>query len=72
MVSPHTRSAYLGYERTNVNAPWLLARILRWRHRGTFLAAWEDVARVEMNCVTLRPGFRRYSARLMDGARRRV
>ena len=45
---------------------------LRWRHRGTFLAAWEEVARVEMNCVTLRPGFRRYSARLMDGAHRRV
>jgi hypothetical protein len=33
-------------------------------NRGTFLAAWDDVARVDMNCVTLRPDLRRYAERL--------
>jgi hypothetical protein len=59
VVSPHTRSAYLGYERRNVNSPRLLARIVRWRHRGTFLAGSQDVARIDMNCVTLRSDYRR-------------
>lgn len=64
VVSPHTRSGYLGYERTDARAPWLLAKIIRWRHRGTFVVLWDDVARVDMTCVTLRPDFRRYSPRL--------
>ena len=70
VVSPHTRSNYLGYERTDVRAPRLLAWIMRWRHRETFLAAWDDVARVDMKCVTLRDDFRRYSARLYPPAGR--
>ena len=41
--------------------PWLAA-LLRWRHRGTFLAPWEDIARVAESLVTLRPGYTRYSA----------
>ncbi|MGV9800813.1 hypothetical protein ACWDTP_22455 [Mycobacterium sp. NPDC003449] len=59
VISPRTRSSYLGYERTDVNAPALIARIARWRHRGTFVAAWDDVARVASDHVTLRPGYRR-------------
>src|SRR5215218_4220842 len=46
IISPHTRSSYLGYERSGANAPLIVAALARWRHRGTFLAAWEDVARV--------------------------
>jgi hypothetical protein len=64
VVSPHTRLSYLGFERTDVNAPRMLAALLRWRHRGTFLAAWEDVARIDASSVTLRDGYRKYSARL--------
>jgi hypothetical protein len=64
VVSPHTRSSYLGYERTDATAPALLAGVLRWRHRGAFLAAWEDVARIEKRSITLRSGYHRYSARL--------
>jgi sporulation protein YlmC with PRC-barrel domain len=64
VISPGTRTSYLGFERTNVTGPWVLARIIRWWHRGTFLAGWEDVARIDENCITLRSGFRRYSARL--------
>lgn len=62
VISPRTRSSYLGYERTTATAPYLLARLLRCRHRGTFLAAWEDVARVGDELVALRPGFTKYSA----------
>lgn len=62
VISPRTRSSYLGYERSGANAPVILAALARWRHRGTFLAAWEDVARVGTTEVTLRPDFTKYSA----------
>ena len=47
IISPHTTSSYLGYERTEAKAPKMLAALLRWRHRDTFLARWEDVARLQ-------------------------
>lgn len=62
VISPRTRSSFLGYERSGAEAPVMLAAFARWRHRGTFLAAWEDVARVGTDQVTLRPNFTRYSA----------
>lgn len=61
IVSPHTRSSYLGYERSGVNKPRALAALLRWRHRGTHLVLWDDVARIDSDTVTLRGGYRRYS-----------
>ncbi len=61
VVSPRTRSSYLGYERTGINAPAFIATIARWRHRGTFLAAWDDVACVGSDHVTLRVGYGRHS-----------
>jgi hypothetical protein len=39
-----------------------VAQLLRWRHRGTFLAAWEDVAQLGDDLVVLRPRFTKYSA----------
>ncbi len=66
VISPRTQSSFLGYERTTATAPYLLARLLRWRHRGTFLAAWEDVARVGGERVVLRPRFTKYSAVLPE------
>jgi hypothetical protein len=62
VISPRTTSSFLGYERTTATAPPVLAAILRWRHRGTFLAAWDDIARVTEGHVTLRPGYTRHSA----------
>ena len=64
VVSPHTRSSYLGYERSGVNEPRVLATLLRWRHRGTHLVLWNDVARIDTDAVTLRAGFRRCSPAL--------
>lgn len=61
VVSPRTRSSYLGYERTGVKHPVLLQKLLRWRHRGTFVCAWPDVTRVDTDRVTLRKGYARYS-----------
>jgi hypothetical protein len=66
IISPHTESSFLGYERSTATAPALLSAFLRWRHRGTFLAAWEEVARVGEDSVRLRPGYTRYSAVLAD------
>ena len=66
VISPRTESSYLGYERSEAKAPKMLAALLRWRHRGTFLAGWEDVARVATDHVTLRPGYARYSPVLRD------
>jgi sporulation protein YlmC with PRC-barrel domain len=67
VISPRTTSSYLGYERTTATAPYVLARLLRWRHRGTFLAAWDDVARVTKAHVALRPEYTRHSAVLQAG-----
>jgi hypothetical protein len=61
LVSRRRGTSFLGYERTEVRSPALLARWLRWRHRGTFLVHWQDVTGVEIGAVRLRPGYRRFS-----------
>jgi sporulation protein YlmC with PRC-barrel domain len=66
VISPRTTSSFLGYERSDADAPAILAALLRWRHRGTFLAAWEDVARVGSDLVRLRAGYTRYSPVLRE------
>ncbi|MFC4629781.1 PRC-barrel domain containing protein [Promicromonospora alba] len=70
VVSPRTRTSFLGFERSDVRHPWPVAQLLRWLHRGTFLVHWPDVARVpasqddhtdrDSRAVTLRAGHRRY------------
>ncbi|OBB17428.1 PRC-barrel domain-containing protein [Mycolicibacterium elephantis] len=66
VISPHSKGSFLGYERVDINGPKMIAGLLRWGHRGTFLAAWADVARVSTDHVTLRAGYTRYSAALQD------
>jgi sporulation protein YlmC with PRC-barrel domain len=66
VVSPRTRSSFLGYERSDADKPVMLAAMLRWWHRGTFVAAWDDVARVGSDLVRLRAGYTRYSAVLRE------
>ena len=61
LVSPRTGTSFLGYERTGVRSPALVARWLRWRHRGTFLVRWTDVESMTIGAVRLRPGYRRFS-----------
>lgn len=67
VVSPHSVASFLGYERNGLTRPWLLARILRWRHRGSFLVLWEDISMVGPHSVRLRPGYTRYSPALEGG-----
>ena len=67
VVSPHSVASFLGYERNGLTRPWLLARLLRWRHRGSFLVLWEDIAMVGPRSVRLRPGFTRYNTMLEGG-----
>jgi hypothetical protein len=66
VISPRTRSSYLGYERSDAHRPAVLAALLRRRHRGTFLALWDDIARIDDASVSLRDGFHRYSPILRD------
>lgn len=66
VVSPHSAASFLGYERNNLTQPWPLANWLRWRHRGSFLVLWEDIALIGKESVRLRPGFTRYSTALED------
>lgn len=61
IVSPRTRSSYLGYERSDARRPVVLAALLRWRHRDTFLVLWADVSSSVNEGLTARPGFTRYS-----------
>ncbi|MGO7983260.1 PRC-barrel domain-containing protein, partial [Rhizobium johnstonii] len=59
IVSAHSYSSFLGYERLDIRAPWPIAPFLRWRHRGSFLVRWEDVAMLSAGTVRLRDGYRR-------------
>lgn len=61
LVSPHTNSSYLGYERSEIRYPKVLASLLRWRHRETFLALWDDVSPSDGPELALRKGFTKYS-----------
>jgi hypothetical protein len=71
LVSPRTGTSFLGYERSGVRSPALLARWFAWRHRGTFLVHWQDVATVTRDAVTLRAGHRRFAPGLPGPSGRR-
>ena len=64
LVSPRTGTSFLGYERTDVTAPWPVPQLVRRRHRGTFLVPWDDVAAVAPGEVRLAAGFRQEDAAL--------
>jgi sporulation protein YlmC with PRC-barrel domain len=64
VVSPHSASSFLGYERTGLRQPWPLPSLLRWRHRGSFLVLWEDIVMIGAQGVRLRQGFTAYSPAL--------
>lgn len=66
VVSPHSASSFLGYERFGLDQPWPLAGMLRWRHRGSFLVLWADIAQLGPRSVRLREGFTAYSPSLGD------
>ncbi|MFJ4210443.1 PRC-barrel domain-containing protein [Paenarthrobacter sp. NPDC089675] len=64
IVSPRTAASFLGFERQNLTQPWPVAQLLRWRHRGSFLVLWEDIAMMGPESVNLREGFTPYSSGL--------
>jgi hypothetical protein len=64
LVSPRRRGSYLGFERTDVRSPRLLAGWIRWRHRESYLVPWTDVEQVQADGLLLRRGYRRRSPQL--------
>lgn len=64
VISPHRHTSTLGFERTGIRSPALIARFQRWRHRGTFLVLWDDVSSAGSDTVTLHTNYHRYSSRL--------
>jgi hypothetical protein len=64
IVSPRTGSSYLGYERSQVRRPAMVAALLRWRHRGAHLVLWSDLHAVSTDHITVRDGYQRYSPEL--------
>ncbi|MGO4433693.1 PRC-barrel domain-containing protein [Paenarthrobacter sp. RAF9] len=64
LVSPRTATSFLGYERQDLSQPWPVAQLLRWRHRGSFLVLWEDIAVMGPNGVRLRSEFMAYESTL--------
>jgi hypothetical protein len=66
VVSPHGHSSFGGYARSNMNSPALIMRYMAWRERGAFLVLWPDLLSISADTVTLRPGYTRYSATLVD------
>ncbi|GAA4165020.1 hypothetical protein GCM10022286_27580 [Gryllotalpicola daejeonensis] len=63
IVSPRRSGSFLGYERTGVNRPWLIAHFLAWRERHDVLVRWADVATVGEE-LQLRSGATLYSPAL--------
>ena len=53
IVSPHSRLSYYGYERGSVKGPAVIASIVRWLHRDSWIVPWEYVARVDEDAVVL-------------------
>jgi len=64
VVSPRTRTSFMGYERSGVRRPWPLGALLERRHAGTFLVLWEDVVGVERERILVAGNAVRYDARL--------
>ena len=64
LVSPRTGTSFLGYERSGVRSPAVIAHWFAWRHRGTFLVHWAEVAAIGEREVRLSDGYRRWSPRL--------
>lgn len=65
IVSPRTKSSYWGFERHSQDSPTLIARYLRWRHRGSFLIPWSSVAMLRSDgAVLLRPDHDAYDPAL--------
>jgi sporulation protein YlmC with PRC-barrel domain len=69
IVSPISRTSFMGYERTGVRAPALIAAWFRRRERGSFLVLWEDVASLEGTAVAVRSRATLYSPRLAGDGR---
>src|SRR5690242_21853922 len=51
VVSPHTRSSVLGYERSAADAPAMIAALTRCRHRGPAAPVCGACAGVGASCV---------------------
>jgi len=68
LVSPHAKSSTLGYERSTVRSPRLIARWQRWLHRGSYLVRWADIETIHNRRIDLRPGHHRYSPLLVASA----
>lgn len=65
VVCPRRTGTFLGFERTGVSEPRLLAAFFGWRARGSFLVLWRDLASMAETGVELRPDAARWSAELV-------
>jgi hypothetical protein len=66
IVSPRSATSFLGYERSSMSRPVVLARILRWMHRGSCLVPWHSIAGFYDDRVELRDGYEQLSSSLDD------
>ncbi len=66
VVCPRRTASFVGYERTGVREPRLLAAFFRWQARGSFLVLWPDLAGLTETGVELRPDAGRWSPALAD------
>src|SRR5438309_491097 len=69
LVGRRAHSVFLGYERTGVTAPAVIARFLAWRERGAFLVLLRDIRSVDRDAVRLGSRVVRYSAALRSPQR---
>ena len=69
LVSPRSRFSTWGYERRGEEGPWLVARLQRWLHRGSFLVAWDDVELVDRGRIVFRPGYEQLDPSLPEEPR---
>ncbi|WFN92860.1 PRC-barrel domain-containing protein [Gordonia sp. PS3] len=56
VVGLRPRASFFGSYRFDGVRPSIIARLLRWRERGSRLIPWCDVVSVDDDVVTVRPG----------------
>jgi len=64
LVCPRRAGSFLGYERSTMNEPRLLAAFFAWRTRGSFLVLWDQVRSWNEGGVEIAEGATRWSTAL--------
>src|SRR5689334_22833628 len=56
VVGRRRLASHLGYDRANVNGPWLVNAVVQWLSKDNRFLAWDDVAQLAPRRIEARTG----------------